>query len=105
MNPTHGPALMGDSLQELWEDGARAFCRGWRQNADGSRSTVLAVFLTAEHPLPASLDRLAHEYGLKDQLDGAWSVRPLELGRERGRSMLVLEDPGGEPLTRQISRS
>ncbi len=27
-------------------------------------------------------------------------VRPLELERERGRTMLVLEDPGGEPLHR-----
>jgi len=45
MNPPHGPALMGDSLQVLWEDGVRAFCRGWRLDADGSRNTVLAVLL------------------------------------------------------------
>ena len=38
------------------------------------------------------------EYELKDELDGAWAVRPLELVRDRGRTMLVLEDPGGEPL-------
>jgi serine/threonine protein kinase len=29
-------------------------------------------------------------------------VRPLELGRERGRTMLVFEDPGGEPLERLL---
>jgi predicted ATPase len=102
MKPPYGSALMGDSPHVLWEDGARAFCRGWRQNPDGSRSGVLAVLLTAEHPLPASLDRLAHEYRLKDQLDGAWAVRPLELVREHGRTMLVLEDPGGEPLERLL---
>ena len=34
----------------------------------------------------------------KDELDGSWALRPLELGRERGRTTLVLEDPGGEPL-------
>jgi serine/threonine protein kinase len=49
-----------------------------------------------------TLDRLAHEYGLKDGLDGAWAVWPLELVRERGRTMLVLEDPGGEPLARLL---
>jgi serine/threonine protein kinase len=66
--------------------------------ADGKRGAVLVVLLAAGYPAPASLARLAHEYGLRDELDGAWAVRPLELGREAGRTMLVLEDPGGEPL-------
>ena len=57
---------------------------------------------TSEHPSPRCLDRLAHEYGLKDALDGAWAVRPLALERERGASMLMLEDPGGEPLERLL---
>src|ERR1700676_3826473 len=86
------------SLRVLWEDGERVICRGWRQRADGHRLAVLAVAPAVEHPLPATLDRLAHEYGLKDELDGAWAVRPLELVRERDRTMLVLEDPGGELL-------
>src|SRR3984957_8261668 len=91
------------SLQVLWEDGERVVCRGWRQRADGHRLAVLAVLPSAEHPQPASLARLAHEYGLKDELDGAWAVRPLELTRERGRTMLVFEDPGGEPLEPLLS--
>jgi PAS domain S-box-containing protein len=84
----------------LLEDGERVFCRvGSHANADGSGLTVLPA---AEHPTPAALDRLAHEYGLKEELDGAWAVRPLELIREGGRTMLVLEDPGGEPLERLL---
>ena len=55
-----------------------------------------------EHPTPADLDRLAREYALKDELDGPWAVRPLALFRERGRTMLVLEDPASEPLNRQL---
>jgi serine/threonine protein kinase len=87
------------SLQVLWEDGEhRVFCRGWRLGADGHRIAVLAVVPAVEHPPPATLDRLAHEYGLKEELEGAWAARPLELVRERGRTMLVLEDPGGELL-------
>ena len=102
MNPSSWFGADGDSsLQVLWEDGERVFCRGWR-HADGDRTAVLAVLPAAEHPTPATLDRLAHEYGLKDELDGAWAVRPLELVRERGRTMLVLEDPGGEPLDRLL---
>src|ERR1700681_3519721 len=89
----------GDSkLQVLWEDGERVFGGGGRDGVDGDRNAVLAVLPAAEHPTPGSLNRLTHEYELKDDLDGAWAVRPLELVRERGRTMLVLEDPGGEPL-------
>ena len=85
-------------LQVLWEDGERVFCRGWCLDADGKRGAVLAVLPAAEHPSPASLDRLTHEYGLKDVLDGAWAARPLALERKNGTSTLMLEDPGGEPL-------
>jgi len=86
----------------LWEDGERIFCRGASHANNGDGSAVLAVFPAGEHPTPATLNRLAHEYGLKDELDGAWAVRPLELVSESGRSMLVLEDPGGEPLDRLL---
>src|ERR1700751_1868014 len=88
----------GDGLQVLWEDGERVLCRGLRPRPEGDCSALLAVLPAAEHPPPASLDRLAHEYGLKEELDGAWAARPLELVREHGRTMLVLEDPGGDPL-------
>jgi hypothetical protein len=85
-----------NSLQILWEDSERAFCRQV-SHADAGRTAVLVVVPVAEHPSPASLDRLAHEFGLKDELDPAWAVRPLGLTRDGGRTMLVLEDPGGEP--------
>jgi hypothetical protein len=52
----------------------------------------------------SSLDRLTHEYGFKDELDKAWAARPLELVRGGDRAMLVLEDPGGEPLDRLLGR-
>ncbi|MCP3463167.1 ATP-binding sensor histidine kinase [Bradyrhizobium sp. CCGUVB23] len=81
----------------LWQDVDRVLCRGVRR-ADRNCAAMLAVLPAAEHPAPAILDRLAHEYDLKDELDAAWAVRPLELVRERGRTMLLLEDPGGKPL-------
>src|SRR5467141_2570652 len=102
MNPTSRFGVGRDSdLQVLWEDGERVFCRG-ESHADGYRTAVLAVLPAAEHPTPATLDRLAREYGLKDELDGAWAVRPLEFVRERGRVMLVLEDTRSEPLDRLL---
>ena len=89
------------TLDALWEDGERVFCRGWR--AEGSsRSAVLAVLPASERPPAAVLDRLIHEYGLRDELDASWAARPLALARESGRTALLLEDPGGEPLVRLI---
>src|SRR6202521_2832593 len=102
MNPSSWFGAGGDSsLQVLWEDGERVFCRG-AGHAEGHQTAALAVLPAAEHPTPATLDRLAREYGLKDELDGAWAVRPLELIRDRGRIMLVLEDTRSEPLDRLL---
>src|SRR5215471_1846670 len=86
----------------LWEDGERAFRRSWRLDDEGKRRAVLLVAPAAEHPSRSNLDRLTHEYELKDQLDPAWAVRPLELVRDAGRTMLVLEDSGGAPLDRSL---
>ncbi|WP_175974166.1 AAA family ATPase [Burkholderia sp. BCC1047] len=92
---------MGERLQVLWDDGERIVSRGTRQGGDGDGS-VLYAYPSAERPLPSSVERLTHEFGLKDHLDGAWAVRPLKLLRADNRTMLMLEDPGGEPLTRLI---
>ena len=56
----------------------------------------------AEHPAPACLDRLEHEYGLKADLDSEWAVRPLEFIRDGQRALLVLEDFDGTPLDRLL---
>src|SRR5882762_6980977 len=91
-------ALAG--LQVLSDDGERVLCRGWL--SDGNASARLAVLPAAEHPAPASLNRLTHEYGLREELDSDWAVRPLDLVRERDGTVLVLEDPGGQPLDRVL---
>jgi PAS domain S-box-containing protein len=100
MNPSPRFGAGGDkSLRVLWEDGERVFCRRERVNDD---YRTLAVLPAAEHPTPATLDRFAREYGLKDELDSAWAARPLELIREHGRIMLVLEDTSSEPLDQML---
>src|SRR5215813_9746109 len=88
--------------QVFWEDGERVFRRGWRPGDDGSQSAVLIVLPATDQPSRSSLDRLTHEYELKDELDGAWAVRPLDLVRDEGRTVLVLEDAEGEPLDRLL---
>ncbi|WP_024519122.1 AAA family ATPase [Bradyrhizobium sp. Tv2a-2] len=96
------PAKRAADLEVLWDDGERVVCRERHPGAEGKPNSVLIVRLTADCPIPAGLDRLAHEYALRDELNGAWAVRPLELIRERGRTLLVLEDPDSEPLDRLL---
>src|SRR5580693_923796 len=43
---------------------------------------------------------MEHEYSLRAELDLSWAVRPLALSQLNGQTMLVLENPGGEPLDR-----
>jgi PAS domain S-box-containing protein len=90
-----------NGFETLWEDGERVFSRV-RRAADSGDETLLVARPAVEPPSSVSLDRLAHEFELKDELDGAWAVRPLALVREGGETLLVLEDPGGEPLERLI---
>jgi hypothetical protein len=95
-------AYSDGSSQVLWEDGERVFSRGWRLDDNGNRLAVLLVAPAADHQSRTRLDRLTHEYELKDELDGAWAARPLALMRDAGRTVLVLDDLGGEPLDRSL---
>jgi len=52
--------------QVLWEEGERAFRRGWRLDDEGKRRAVLLVAPAADHPSRSNLDRLADEYELRD---------------------------------------
>jgi serine/threonine protein kinase len=90
------------SLAVLCEDGERLLCRGQRNQRDDHSNHVLAVLSAYEHPTPGFVAQLNHEYGLREELDGEGAVRPLELVRERGRTMLVLEDYDGEPIERVL---
>ncbi len=85
-----------------WEAGDRTFGRGWLLHADGGKAPAMGVWATDDHRLPATVDRLTHEFALRDDLDPAWSARPLDVLRERGQTVLLLEDPGGTPLSAMI---
>jgi PAS domain S-box-containing protein len=76
----------------------------YRGGLRGAASLLLVVAPTAEHPSPQSLRRLEHEYSLADDLDSAWAAKPIALTRHQGRTILVFEDPGGEPLDRILCR-
>ncbi|MBB2671478.1 UNVERIFIED_ORG: PAS domain S-box-containing protein [Rhizobium esperanzae] len=90
--------------QSSWTDGDRIFTRELIRSGNGASKAVLRVQLAAEHPSRTSLDRLAHEYRLKDELDEEWAAKPLDLTTENGRIVLVLEDCGGVPLPQLMGR-
>src|SRR5262245_22233283 len=92
-------------LEPLHQEGACLLSRGQlRVRRAGRVASLLVVAPVGDHPAPASLQRLEHEYALRAALDPAWAVRPLALVPHQGRPVLVLEDPGGQPLTRLLSR-
>jgi hypothetical protein len=75
----------------LWQDGERLYRRLWLDVGGNGRREYLVAQPCAEHPAPGTVIRLTHEYDLRDYLDRRWAVRPLELIRERGQTMLVFE--------------
>jgi hypothetical protein len=70
----------------------------YRGRHNGATAPVLLLATAAEQPAPETLRRLEHEYSLAAELDSSWAARPLALGRDNERVVLVFEDFGGEPL-------
>ena len=64
--------------------------------------TFFAVFSVNPYPDSAGVNRLAHEYALRDHLDSAWAVRPIRLEHDQGRARLLLEFVPGELLDRLV---
>jgi serine/threonine protein kinase len=87
--------------QLLWEGQERILYRGLSDDGADRRSSVLVAAPASEHTLEV-LARLAHEYELAAQLNDEWAARPLRFVREPGQTMLVLGDPGGEPLAKLL---
>ena len=101
--PVRGP---GDGRQEILHENGEFVL--YRERSRGSTNEILQSTLVLapvpEHTAPHSLRRMENEYSLRAELDPAWAVRPVALSVQQGRTVLVLEDPGGEPLERLVGR-
>lgn len=95
-------AASSEYVLERVRDGAEFTLYRARQR--GNDMPLLVVAPTAEQPLLQSLRRLEHEYSLAAELEPAWAAKPLALTRHKERTILVLVDPGGEPLDRILDR-
>src|ERR1700758_3976990 len=87
------------TLESLRKDAEFVLYRGQRETGH-----ILVVAPLSKQSAQGTLGRLEHEYALRTRLDPAWAVLPLALVRDNGRTVLVLEDPGGEPLNRLLER-
>src|SRR5580698_1461268 len=95
-------ATTSDYLLETVRDGVEfTLYRGRQRN---NPTPILVVAPTAEQPSPQSLRRLEHEYSLAAELDTSWAAKPIALTRHEGRTILVLADPGAEPLDCVLER-
>ena len=74
-----------------------------RREEDSSQVLVLAP--AKEEPRRESVRRLEHEYSLREELDPSWAARPIELAFHWNRPVLVLQDPGGAPLSQLMGRA
>jgi serine/threonine protein kinase len=93
------------TFETLRKDGEFILYRGQHQRqTDASPPSILVVTPVSERPALGSLRRMEHEYSLRAEHDSAWAVCPLALAPHKGRTMLVLTDPGGEPLDRLLGR-
>jgi len=70
----------------------------------GDGRAVWLLSARNEDPAPASLKKLEHEFSLASLLDQEWALHPLALLRQDGRTILVLDHPGGKPLDQHTGR-
>jgi PAS domain S-box-containing protein len=73
-----------------------------RRSPDADPGSLTTVLAASEQSAPGGLKRLAREYELADYLDPSWALRPLELVREDGETVLLLEDLGGDLLSQHL---
>ena len=91
-----------DRVDVLWQDADRVFCRLTGDDAEGNRHAFVPARSNGECSALESIKRLTHEYELRNCLDSRWALRPLELVRDHGAMMLIVQYAGGEPLDRLL---
>ena len=92
--------LSGYALEPLRKDEEFILYRGHSKQAEAP--SVLLLATVSLRPALETLKKIEHEYSFRNELDATWAVRPIILSQYKEQRVLVLEDPGGEPLNRLI---
>jgi predicted ATPase/signal transduction histidine kinase/GAF domain-containing protein len=88
------------SLECLRDDGELILYRGREKHKTAS---LLLLTPASARPSPETLQKIDHEYSLRNELDPAWAAQPLRVSERREQPALVLEDPGGVTLDTFLS--
>jgi predicted ATPase len=86
------------ALEPLRQDDQFILYRGRSAGADPTQ--ILLLGPASAHPGRDTLRRIDHEYSLRAELDTAWAAQPLAPSHYNGQQVLLLRDPGGDPLDR-----
>jgi len=96
-----GPVeLSAYALHPLREDEEFILFRGRPIQAEAAPILLLAPALKC--PALDTLEKINLEYALRNELHPTWAVQPRDLAQYNEKTVLVLVDPGGEPLDRLI---
>src|SRR5579863_3342706 len=91
------------TLDTLQRHGELVLSRGLRRTGTSPcPPSVLALMPRSEHSRPETIRMLEHEYSLRTEVDAAWAVTPVEITQHEGRTVVILDDPGGEPLAQLV---
>ena len=82
-------------FEVLRKDDAFVLYRG-RNGEDASQVLVLSP--AGERPSQENLQRLEHEYSLREALNTEWAIRPIAIAWHSDRPVLVSHDPGAALL-------
>src|SRR2546425_8731509 len=96
-------SVSGYILEPIREEDEFVLYRGRGRGTRTDKPVVLVLKPAAARPRLQSLNKLKHEYSLRDELLSEWAIRPLSLSQDdSGQATLVFECPGGEPLDRLV---
>src|SRR5947199_4459285 len=97
-DPSLFPVAEAQSADVIRQDDEFVLYRAKRRDAPSR------LFLTplSTRPTAETLEKVEHEYSLRDALNSAWAIRPVALSQRHGKPTLELEDPGGETLDRLL---
>ena len=92
--------LFGYKAVPLREDHELILYRG--HSKEVTAPSVLLLATVSLRPALETVEKLQHEYSFRNELDTTWTLRPMTLSQYNEQSVLVFEDPGGEPLNRLV---
>jgi serine/threonine protein kinase len=76
----------------------------YRGRSEQNASQVLMLSPAGDRPSPENLQRLEHEYSLREALNTEWAIQPIAIASHSDRPVLVLHDPGAALLDQLLSK-